>query len=141
MRDGVEGTCRCELAFTRSDLRRAETCDHMKKKPPLLRRLRKKKRDRTRIVTGVCWYTESQWVRVKKTATDPERFEATFDEWSAMAEDALLELRKAGIIPVKVLIDPDEFSAWCKGKSKRNNASARARYVSEQLRRADEGNA
>lgn len=113
----------------------------MKKKPPLLRRLRKKKHDRTRIVTGVCWYTENQWVRLKETATDPERFEATYEEWSAMAEGELLHLSKAGIIPVKVLIDPDEFSAWCKEKSKRNDASARAQYVSEQLRRADEGNA
>ena len=113
----------------------------MKKKPPLLQRLRQKKHDRKRIVTGVCWYTESQWFRLKETATDPERFEATFDEWSAMAEDSLLKLRKAGIIAVKVLIDPDEFSAWCKQKSKPNDASARAHYVAHQLRRADQGNA
>lgn len=113
----------------------------MKKKPPLLQRRRQKKHDRKRIVTGVCWYTESQWARIKETATDPERFEATYEEWSAMAEGELLHLSKAGIIPAKVLIDPDEFFAWCKEKSRPNDASARAEYVSRQLRRADEGSA
>ena len=112
----------------------------MKEKSPLLQRLRQKKHDRKRIVSGVCWYTESQWVRLKETATDPERFEATYEKWIAMAEGELLHLSKAGIIPAKVLIDPDEFSAWCKQKSKSNDASARAEYVSQQLRRADEKN-
>jgi hypothetical protein len=113
----------------------------MNKKPPLLQRLRQKKQVRKRIVTGVCWYTEGQWARLKETATDPERFEATYEEWSAMAEGELLHLSKAGIIPAKVLIDPDAFSAWCKEKSIPNDASARAEYVSIQLRRADKSNA
>ena len=111
------------------------------KKPPLLERLRQKKQSRKAIVSGVCWYTESDWARLKKTATDPERFEATFDEWSAMAEQQLLQVQKAGIVPVKVLIDPDEFSAWCKRNAKINKASARAEYVATRLRRADQANA
>ncbi len=58
-----------------------------------------------------------------------------------MAEEQLLPLQRAGIIPVKVLIDPDEFSAWCNERSKRNDASARAEYVSTRMRLAHEGSA
>ena len=112
----------------------------MKKKPSLLERLRQKKKERKAIITGVCWYTESQWARLKEIAADPERFESTFADWTAMAEAQLLPLQKAGIFPVKVLIDPDEFSAWCKERSRRNDASARAAYVSTRMRLAHEAN-
>lgn len=113
----------------------------MKKKPPLLQRLRQKKNERKAIVTGVCWYTESQWARLKETASDPERFEATFGEWNAMAEQALRQMRNSAILPIKVFIEPDEFFAWCKKTSNKNDASARAQYVSVQMRIAHEKNA
>jgi hypothetical protein len=113
----------------------------MMRKSPLLDRLRQKKKERKGIVTGVCWYTESQWARLKETAADPKRFESTFADWTAMAEEQLLALKKVGIFPVKVLIDPDDFSAWCKERSQRNDASARAEYVSTRVRLAHKGNA
>ena len=34
------------------------------------------------LVTGVAWYTEEEWGRVKNSATDPERFEPTYAEWA-----------------------------------------------------------
>ena len=104
-------------------------------KLPLLERLRLKKRTPRSLEVGVAWYTEETWAHVKKTATDPERFEATFEEWLVMAEDTLRNFVNAGVAPEKVIIDPEEFAAWCKARHKRNNASARARFVSGKLRR------
>lgn len=83
---------------------------------------------------GVVWYSRDTWPRVKETATDPDRFEATFDDWLAMAEDTLRNFAKAGGVPTKVVIDPEEFFAWCKARRTRNNAAARARFVSQKLR-------
>lgn len=102
--------------------------------------LRKKKKQRKVMVTGVCWYTESQWARLKSTAADPERFESTFADWTAMAEKQLLALKKAGIFPVKVLTDPDDFFGWCEETSRCNDASARAEYVSIRMRLGNEWN-
>jgi len=90
-------------------------------------------------VTGVAWYTESEWSRVRSTTIDPDRFEASFGEWSAMAEKALVDLRKAGIVAEKCLINADELHAWCLAKGIKNDAGARARFVSEQLSSRNRG--
>jgi hypothetical protein len=86
------------------------------------------------LVTGVAWYTSSEWARVKATAVDPERFEVSFEEWVAMAEKALADIRKAGVAAQKCLIDADEFREWCVAKGVQNNAAARAEFVSEKVR-------
>jgi hypothetical protein len=62
------------------------------------------------------------------------RLESTFEEWLAMAEDTPRNFVNAGVAPEKVMIDPEAFAAWCKTRRKRNNASARARFVSGKLR-------
>ena len=107
----------------------------MRRKPPLLQRLRAKKQHAAgAMVVGVSWYTESEWAKVKAFARDPEVFESSFPEWCTMAEDALREVAKAGINPVKVLVSAEELRQWCESKGKHNNASARAEFVSEKLR-------
>lgn len=111
------------------------------KKPPLLERLRAKKGSGQAVVVGVCWYTEAGWARVKQTATDPERFEATYEEWRTMAEKSLPELMQVGISAIKVTIDPDEFAAWRRKYRRKNSSRARAAYVSDWLRRTGGGKA
>jgi hypothetical protein len=96
-------------------------------KPTLLERLRLKKRKSRDAFMGVGWYNRESWAQMKKTATDPQRFEATFDEWLIMAEDALRNFAMPGGLPTKVMINPEEFFAWCKARRTRNNAAARAR--------------
>jgi len=86
------------------------------------------------MVTGVAWYTSSEWARVKATALDPERFEASFEEWFAMAEKALADLRKAGVDAQKYLVSAQELREWCAEKGVSNDAAARSRFVSEKLR-------
>lgn len=97
-------------------------------------RRRKAPERRQPLVTGVAWYTSSEWARVKATAVDPDRFEASFDEWVAMAEEALADLRKAGVAAQKCLINADELREWCAAKRVSNDAAARAHFVSEKLR-------
>jgi len=103
-------------------------------KPSLLERLKRKKKQLVMPVIGVSWYTAEDWERVKARATDPDRFEATFQEWTAMAEVGLGDLKRAGVNPVKVMIDADEFSAWCSLHRKQNNAASRAEFVTEKVR-------
>jgi hypothetical protein len=110
------------------------------KKPSLLERLRAKKQSPS-FVVGVTWYTEGNWARVKFTATDPERFEATYDEWNAMAVEALADIRKGGVNAIKFLIDSDELFSWCMLHNKPNNADSRAEFVAEKLRLQNETSA
>ena len=101
-------------------------------KPGLLDRLRRKKNLRRQPPSlGVCWYTEAAWSRIKAEAVDPERFEATYAEWAAMADAALDDLIKTGLQPVKVLVEANAFKAWCVAHNKPNDAASRAAFVAE----------
>ncbi len=88
---------------------------------------------------GVAWYTADEWAKVKSTAADPQRFEATFPEWEAMAERTLANLREAGVLAVKSFIVAEELLAWCRETGQVNDASARSQFVSEQERKTHEG--
>lgn len=102
-------------------------------KRPLLERLRLKKAlQRGPVAVG--WYTPDEWARVKAVAADPEVFENSFQEWEAMATDALDDLRRAGAIPVKVSISADELRAWCLARGKPVRADARAEFVADKAR-------
>ncbi len=86
------------------------------------------------VVIGVSWYSEAEWAKVKTIAADPERFEATFAEWVDMADEALVEIRRTGVDPVKVLVTAGELVAWCLLRKKVNDASTRAEFVREKVR-------
>jgi hypothetical protein len=107
------------------------------RKPSLLDRLRAKKEARSAVV-GVTWYTQETWSEVKAAATDPERFEKTYAEWSAMAIEAVADLKNTGVNTAKVLIIPNELLPWCLGHNRPNNAASRAEFVSEKLRSQSE---
>lgn len=98
-----------------------------------MERLRAKKAQHSKTVFGFAWYTEEQWVHVKVSAVDPERFETTYSEWVDMAESTFENLRRAIGNPIKVNVDANELAAWCLVHGKRNNASARAEFVSYKL--------
>jgi hypothetical protein len=104
-----------------------------KPKPSLLDRLRMKKRMRLPPKLGVCWYTEEEWIKIKLEAVDPERFEATYQDWESMANKALEELQQADLKPIKVVVLADELKQWCKIHGKENNTTSRSAFVAELL--------
>ena len=81
---------------------------------------------------GVGWYTGEEWQKVKACAKDPERFEATFDEWEAIAEQSLAHLRTRSIDAKKSHVVASDLLAWCLAKNKPNEASSRAAFVTRQ---------
>lgn len=102
------------------------------KQPPLLQRLRAKKRSQALLI-GLTWYTEETWAKVRASAADPERFEDSFKKWKAMAIKAQREFQRSGVHAVACHIDPEEFAAWRMSNDQENNATSRAEYVSEVL--------
>lgn len=83
------------------------------------------------VAVGIVWYdSEEQWRKVKDSATDPERFEATYPEWIVMVEESLQRMLVAGLVAEKVTVSADELLAWCLVHGKANDAGARAQFVS-----------
>jgi hypothetical protein len=107
----------------------------MKRKHNLPPWLKPKAPART-LQVGVGWYTADERQKVKASATDPERFEATFEEWLAMAEESLAQLRANGINAEESYVVASELLAWCLAKGRSNDASSRAEFVSQQGRKA-----
>jgi len=83
------------------------------------------------VKVGVTWYTEDQWHLVKAAATDAERFEATYADWTAMVEESTKNMLAAGIVTERVPVIASELLAWCLAHGKENNASARAEFISQ----------
>ena len=105
----------------------------MKSKNKLPPWLRPKERPAP-VSVGVGWYTEGDWASVKATAVDAERFEASYADWVAMAEQALAQLRATGVAAQKSYVKASELLAWCLAHGLPNDAAARAQFVSEQGR-------
>ncbi len=79
---------------------------------------------------GVTWYeNEPQWLRFRSTATDPNNFFDTYAEWVASAEKQIAELRRAGIVVIKVPLSCDDFTIWCRQNGVTNCRRIRAVYV------------
>lgn len=104
-------------------------------KKSLIERLRAKKQTNQPVV-GVTWYTEENWAKVKASAIDPERFEASFSEWITMANQALADIRNKGIKAVPFNVVAEDLQTWCLAHNKPNSAASRAEFVSKQLRNA-----
>lgn len=103
------------------------------KKETLWQRLQNKRRQKQTMKLGVCWYSEKDWLLVKPTAVDPERFEDNYQSWLTMAEEAL-HVMDGKVHAERVLIHADEFAQWRNANSRINNADARAAFVAEKLR-------
>lgn len=99
---------------------------------------RKKKRSKASVktVVGIAWYTPDEWAKVRRTAVDPERLESTFEEWEAVAEDALAQLQARGrsLTFRRVLINAAALASWCFSEGCENDGAARAAFVASVVR-------
>ena len=99
-----------------------------------IRRRRGDRRSQTRFVPGLVWYeNEQDWRAIRDASSDSEVFDDSYQGWLALAERRLAELLEAGIETAKVYLTPDDFSEWCRARSKVADASARTQYVIDVL--------
>jgi hypothetical protein len=69
------------------------------------------------------WYRREDYVRVREIMDDRDVLPRTFDEWERTAKEQLAELAARGIEITPVIVDPDEFLAYCEREklSRRGN--------------------
>lgn len=70
---------------------------------------------------AVPWFTRRNYLQHR--ALDPGGLPATFDEWLAHAEGG------QATPGLRVVIDPIQFSAWCRAASREADAAARAAFA------------
>jgi hypothetical protein len=85
------------------------------------------------MLVGVVGYTAETWAQMKATASDPQCFEDSFEQWHATAVAARRSFLRSGVRAVECRIDPTVFAEWCAQHRRENNANSRAEFVSETL--------
>jgi hypothetical protein len=104
-----------------------------------MRRKRRKTRGYSReyvdTASGVAWYDREQWQHLRQVAADPEVLEESYDEWVAMAENAIRELEARGMIIERVPVNTTDLVAWCREQDRPVDGSARAEFAAREFRK------
>ena len=95
---------------------------------------RKRRKDTPVVVTGIAWYRESDWPRVKTLFPDADELHDTYAEWLRSAESVVRHLGRGGVAARPFVIDIDHFIGWCSAQGRSLDAEARSAYVVEMLR-------
>ena len=93
----------------------------------------------TNSVTGVAWYRREDWSRLREIASDRTNLDDSYEAWLAGAQKTLLDLAVAGVAARRVSVDIEALVRWCRAEGRPVDSAARAAFVADQLRRADQG--
>lgn len=87
----------------------------------------------------MAWYEAEDYSRLRAMMQDADRLPAHYEGWAISAEQLEREVARSGVAVVRVRLTPDAFLTWCAARDLPANGAARARYASEAVARADEG--
>ncbi len=90
---------------------------------------------------GVPWYSRENYPQIRALMADAGTLAATYDEWRMAAENNEGEARRVGIEVVRVLLEPEQFAAWCKASGRAPDRAARVAFVEASFEDTAEGRA
>jgi len=80
-------------------------------------------------VVGIPWFASGSYLTCRTMMTDGAQLPEMHDEWLIEAEYLLSETEAAGHRALKVMIEPKEFSLWCRARNIPADAKARVRFA------------
>lgn len=83
------------------------------------------------MIQAMVWYKEEHYQELLKLFDDAELLPQTYRHWLARAEEKKAEVEAGGDQVIKVFIDPNTFSEWCRKKNLAKDANARAELAIE----------
>ena len=89
---------------------------------------------------GMAWYREDQWHRLLELSVDGDRLEKTYAQWRQAAQARFDELIKKGMPIVKVPVDVEDLSAWCRELGRVVDGEGRVAYVKNRVAQVKMGN-
>ncbi len=87
------------------------------------------------MIQAMVWYREEDWQALVGLFSDVHLLPTSYDEWLVKANQNLETAKGSGDVVVKVYIDPDGFSAWCKKLGKKTDADARTQFAIDEVTR------
>ncbi|WP_018262243.1 hypothetical protein [Methylobacterium sp. WSM2598] len=80
---------------------------------------------------GMPWYRAEDYARLRALMQDADRLPTSHEAWRVSAEQVEGEVTRSGVAVVRVVVEPDEFAAWCNERGLRADGAARARFANE----------
>lgn len=81
---------------------------------------------------GMAWYRRQDYRRILAIMTDADLLPPTYDKWLGKAERYERQEIAKGMMIIRVIIDPDEFAAWCAASGLNIDAKARMNFAAEE---------
>lgn len=88
---------------------------------------------------AIPFYSEAEWHKAKAACTDGHTFHATYGQFVAVVGAKQAQLMAQGIPTIRVYIDVDTFTAWCRRHGREIDAKARSEFAARQAAQQDGG--
>ena len=86
-------------------------------------------------VVGIAWYREESYERIMELMADGASFPKTHASWRHKAVRMERELKRQGLKPVRVEVDPAAFQRWCSRRGTAADSDARNQFVEMEVAR------
>lgn len=91
------------------------------------------------LICGIAWYLPGDYGQARALMADADSLPETFAEWLRRAEEAERKMQDSGHRVVRAILDPFEFSIWCRDNGAAADADGRAQFASWVARHRDTG--
>jgi hypothetical protein len=78
---------------------------------------------------ALAWLLREDWPQWQEIDPDLQPYE----RWLSKVEGLIAETAKIGVVAEKVVVRPNEFSAWCIAKGRSISSNSRSQYAAETL--------
>jgi len=75
------------------------------------------------------WFRREDYQRIRQIMDDADKFPTDFDAWEERAKGQVEEATRQGLTITPVILDPDEFLAYCEEKKIPPGSMARSTFA------------
>ena len=86
-------------------------------------------------VVGIAWYRQESYEQIMALMADGASFPKTHASWRHKAVRMERELKRQGLTPVRVEVEPAAFERWCAGRGTAPDSEARNQFVEREVAR------
>ena len=103
-----------------------------------MKRSRQRNYQKSRVLTGIAFYTREEWHILKQVVSDPDVLDDTYEDWQQGLGNLIETFAKEGVDFRKVDINVSELVRWCTEQGIPINGKARAQFAAYCLRNEQE---
>lgn len=80
---------------------------------------------------GIFWIDRVDWIEYVRLCDDRDTLPATYEKWLYRADKVAKRLAQQGWEIIRVRVDLDVFTRWCRQQGKNIDSDARREYANE----------